>query len=47
MSIIDRSVCFNNCPFYPLLDQVLVGSRADRLLKQMAEMKLAHAQQRR
>lgn len=46
----NRSVClFQQLlrPFYPLLDQVLVGSRADRLLKQMAEMKLADAHQRR
>lgn len=32
------------CSFNPLLEKVLVGTRADRLLKHMAEMKLTHAQ---
>jgi len=34
-------------PVLPVAGSGIVGSRADRLLKQMAEMKLAHAQQRR
>lgn len=34
------------CPFNALLEQILIRGCADRLLKQVTEMKLAHIQQR-